>query len=57
MDYKKMKNKKLILATHNDGKIKEFQNLMHKVNINIYKQMVRQITFHQFYQVNRHDQV
>ncbi len=36
MDYKKMKNKKLILATHNDGKIKEFQNLMHKVNINIF---------------------
>ena len=36
MDNKKMKNKELILATHNNGKIKEFQNLMNKVNINIF---------------------
>ena len=35
MDNKKSKNKELILATHNDGKIKELQDLMHKENIKI----------------------
>jgi len=36
MDNKKLKNKELILATHNDGKIKEFQDLMHKENVKIF---------------------
>ena len=35
MDNKKIKNKELILATHNDGKIKEFQDLMYKENVKI----------------------
>ena len=35
MDSKKSKNKELILATHNDGKIKELQDLMHKENVKI----------------------
>ena len=36
MDNKKLKNKELILATHNDGKIKEFQDLMNKENVKIF---------------------
>ena len=36
MDNKKLKNKELILATHNDGKIKEFQDLMSKENVKIF---------------------
>ena len=36
MDNKKIKNKELVLATHNDRKIKEFQDLMHKENVKIF---------------------
>ena len=36
MDNKKSKNRELILATHNDGKIKEFQDLMHKEKVKIF---------------------